>query len=110
MLTFLKAVHTIIWIVMAVANASAFYLALVDNFNAWFFVAVTLLCGEVVIIAVNSWHCPLTDVMAKYTLERKANFDIYLPEWLARNNIKGFALLIAAEITIVLVHRLTLRP
>ena len=105
MLTLLKTVHTIIWIVMATANVTAFYLVFVGRFNTLFLVSATLLGGEVVIIAVNSWHCPLTDVMAKYTLDRKANFDIYLPEWLARNNIKGFSLLIALEIMIVLVHR-----
>jgi hypothetical protein len=106
MLTFLKTVHTIIWIVMAIANVTAFYWAFVGSFNTWFVVSVTLLGSEIVVIAVNSWHCPLTDVMAKYTMDRKANFDIYLPEWLARNNIKGFSLLIALEIMIVLIHRL----
>jgi len=25
-------------------------------------------------------------VAARYTAERRANFDIYLPEWLARHN------------------------
>lgn len=108
MLTFLKTVHTIIWIVVSAANLTAFYLAFVGRFNTWFFLSVTLLGGEIVIIAVNSWHCPLTDVMAKYTLDRKANFDIYLPEWLARNNIKGFSFLIVLEIMIVLVHRFVL--
>jgi hypothetical protein len=110
MLTFLKTVHTMIWVVMASANVTAFYLAFVGHFNAWFFVAVTLLGGEVVVIAVNAWHCPLTDVMAKYTPDRRANFDIYLPEWLARNNIKGFGVLMALEITIVLVHRFVPMP
>jgi len=108
MLTFLKTVHTIIWIVISAANLTAFYLAFVGRFNMLFFISVTLLGGEIVVIAVNSWHCPLTDVMAKYTLERQANFDIYLPEWLARNNIKHFSLLIALEIMIVLIHRFAL--
>lgn len=93
---------------MSAANLTAFYLAFGGHFNTWFFLSVTLLGGEIVIIAVNSWHCPLTDVMAKYTLDRQANFDIYLPEWLARNNIKGFSLLIALEIMIVLIHRFVL--
>jgi len=108
MLTFLKTVHTVIWIVMSAANLTAFYLAFVGRFNRWFFLSVTLLAGEIVIIAVNSWHCPLTDVMAKYTPDRKANFDIYLPEWLARNDIRGFSFLIALEVMIVLVHRFAL--
>ena len=105
MLTLLKTIHTIIWLVMATANVTAFYLAFIGRFNSLFVLSITLLGIEVIIIAVNSWHCPLTDVMAKYTPDRKANFDIYLPEWLARNNIKGFSVLIALEIIIVLIHR-----
>lgn len=95
---------------MAAANVTAFYFACVADFNKWFFAGVTLLGIEVIVIAVNSWHCPLTGVIARYTPDRKANFDIYLPEWLARNNIKGFSLLIALEIVIVLVRRFVPMP
>jgi hypothetical protein len=28
----------------------------------------------------------LTGIAARYTDDRRANFDIYLPEWLARHN------------------------
>ena len=90
---------------MTAANFAAFYLALVERFNWLFFLCVALLGGEIVVIIVNRWHCPLTDVMAKYTTERQANFDIYLPGWLAANNIKIFSVLIVLEIVIVLVHR-----
>ena len=41
---------------------------------------------EVFILAVNRWRCPLTAVAARYTADRRPNFDIYLPEWLARHN------------------------
>lgn len=105
MLMLLKTIHTIIWLLMTTANFVAFYLALVGRFNFWFFGSVALLGGEIVIIVVNRWHCPLTDVMAKYTSERQANFDIYLPEWLAANNIRIFVVLIVLEIVTVLVHR-----
>ena len=104
-LTVLKALHTFIWILMTTANFAGFYFALIGKFNWWFFLCVALLGGEIVVILVNSWHCPLTDVMAKYTSDRAANFDIYLPEWLAANNIKIFSVLIVLEIVAVLVHR-----
>ena len=42
--------------------------------------------GEVAVLASNHWRCPLTDVAARYTTDRRPNFDIYLPEWLARHN------------------------
>ncbi len=105
MLTVLKTVHTLVWLIMTAANFSAFYLALSGKFNWLFFFCVALLGGEIVVIVVNGWHCPLTDVMAKYTTERQANFDIYLPEWLARNNIKIFSALIGLEIVTVLIRR-----
>jgi hypothetical protein len=43
-------------------------------------------CLEVLILVFNSWRCPLTGVAARYTPDRRDNFDIYLPEWLARHN------------------------
>jgi hypothetical protein len=40
----------------------------------------------VLVLVLNQMRCPLTDVAARYTADRRANFDIYLPEWLARHN------------------------
>jgi hypothetical protein len=48
------------------------------------FIAIVLV--EVVVLAVNGMRCPLTGVAARYTEDRRDNFDIYLPEWLARYN------------------------
>ena len=52
---------------------------------------------EVAVLLLNRLTCPLTNVAAQYTDDRRANFDIYLPEWLARNNktIFGSLFLIA---------------
>jgi hypothetical protein len=41
---------------------------------------------EVAVLAVNGGRCPLTAVAARYTDDRRDNFDIYLPLWLARYN------------------------
>lgn len=48
---------------------------------------------EVLILAFNDWRCPLTPVAARYTNDRAANFDIFLPEWLARYNREIFGTL-----------------
>ena len=47
---------------------------------------------ELVILAANRCRCPLTAVAARYTEDRRPNFDIYLPEWLARYNKEIFGL------------------
>ena len=41
---------------------------------------------EVSVLLANRMRCPLTGVAARYTDDRSANFDIYLPVWLARHN------------------------
>jgi hypothetical protein len=45
---------------------------------------------EVMILALNGMRCPLTGLAARYTPERRANFDIYLPLWLATWNKQLF--------------------
>ena len=55
-----------------------------------------LILVEGVVLAMNHFRCPLTDLAARYTEERGANFDIYLPEWLARNNQSIFGALFVA--------------
>jgi hypothetical protein len=40
----------------------------------------------VLVLIANDESCPLTGVAARYTVDRRDNFDIYLPEWLARHN------------------------
>jgi hypothetical protein len=41
---------------------------------------------ECAIIGINQGRCPLTDWAARFTADRAANFDIYLPLWLAQYN------------------------
>ena len=55
-----------------------------------------LVLVESVVLAMNHFRCPLTDLAARYTEERGANFDIYLPEWLALHNQSIFGALFVA--------------
>jgi len=65
----------------------------------------SVLCGivfvEVLVILLNRWTCPLTPVAARYTTDRRANFDIFLPEWLARHNKTIFGALYFASLGVV---------
>lgn len=103
MLKFIKIVHTFIWVIMAVSNFLAFYFALIGRFDAWFWVPCLLIVSEISIILFNNWRCPITPIAEKYTDDRKSNFDIYLPEWLAKYNVKIFSGIIILELLILAV-------
>lgn len=81
----IKIVHTIIWAVFASSIVAVPILIWTEHLRAA--LALSLLVWvEVVVLLVNRMRCPLTDVAARYTDDRSDSFDIYLPEWLARNN------------------------
>jgi len=68
-------------------------------------VPATVLCGvvlvEVLVLFFNGWRCPLTPIAARYTSDRRANFDIFLPEWLAHYNKEIFGTLYVAGLVFV---------
>ena len=96
-----KLVHTAVWV---------FFVACIVAIPIFTwrgrFLAASVLCGivfaEVLVLALNAWHCPLTPVAARYTTDRRDNFDIFLPEWLARHNKSIFGVLYAAGIVLLL--------
>jgi len=57
-----------------------------------------IVSGEVFVLLANKWRCPMTRVAARYTDDRRDNFDIYLPEWIARNNKMIFGALYVAGV------------
>ena len=65
-------------------------------------VLIALVSVEVLILAVNRFRCPLTDVAARYTEDRRDNFDIFLPLWIARYNKQIFGTLFAGGILVTL--------
>ncbi len=91
----IKAVHTVAWTFFVAAILSIPAAALRDRYDVALGAALIVMV-EVVILALNRWHCPLTPIAARYTEDRRANFDIYLPEWLARLNKQIFGPLYAA--------------
>jgi len=62
------------------------------NFG-WALAMIAIVLGEVVVLLVNGMRCPLTPIAARFTDDRRPNFDIYLPQWLARLNKEIFGTL-----------------
>jgi len=80
-----KVVHTIVWALFAGCIVAIPMASLNGDNRAAFWLAAIVLV-EVAVLALNKWRCPLTALAARYTTDRGASFDIYLPEWLAKHN------------------------
>lgn len=80
-----KAAHTLVWVLIVgciVAIPPAVWFGK-RHLAGWLIVVVML---EALVLLANRRRCPLTGLAARYTDDRSANFDIYLPKWLARHN------------------------
>ena len=97
-LIIIKVAHTAIWAVMAAAIVALPIVAVRGRFRlaAWL---TALIVAECIVLALNGGRCPLTDLAARFTSDPAANFDIYLPRWLAQNNKTIFGgLFVAGEL------------
>ena len=81
----IKLLHTAAWAFFAGCILMIPFAGVIRNFRAAAFLSGVVVF-ECAILAMNRGRCPLTDLAARYTEERRENFDIYLPLWLARHN------------------------
>jgi hypothetical protein len=81
----IKAVHTIIWAIFATCILAIPAFGWAEMYWHVFWLT-SIVIVEILILAMNRWQCPLTGLAARHTDDRRANFDIYLPAWLARDN------------------------
>lgn len=93
----IRLVHTAAWAFFAGCILAIPVLARQGRLTAAA-VLIGVVLVECAIVLVNGWRCPLTAVAARYTDDRRDNFDIYLPLWLARYNKEIFGTLFAAGV------------
>jgi hypothetical protein len=104
----IKLLHTAIWFLFA-GCIVAIPIAGARGHFGLASVLSGLVLAECAVLAVNRCRCPLTDLAGRYTEERAANFDIYLPLWLARRNKAIFGTLFAVGELFVLARWLASR-
>ena len=97
MLRVIKLAHTVVWALLVAVILAIPVMAWQERVTATA-VLTGIMLGEVLVLLVNRWRCPLTDLAARYTDDRRANFDIYLPLWLAANNKRIFGSIFAAGV------------
>ena len=101
----IKLLHTAIWAGFVVCIAAIPCAAWAHRFRLTSLLSALVWC-ECVVLAVNRGRCPLTNMAAKHTSDRKPDFDIFLPQWIARWNKQIFgALFVIGEIYALVVWR-----
>jgi hypothetical protein len=97
----IKLLHTAVWAVLAGCIVALPIAALLHRFG-WALILTAIIVAECGVLALNKGRCPLTGLAARLTEERADNFDIYLPNWVARHNKAIFGTLFVVNALFVL--------
>ena len=85
-LLFIKLLHTIIWLFFNLILVYLFYAAITNSVDHRFWIGVGIIAVECLLLMALHWTCPLTFLARRYSDSERANFDIILPNWLAKHN------------------------
>src|SRR4051812_14797349 len=81
-----KTVHTLVWIFFNIVIFYLLYAVILDRIDKWVWICISLIACEGGVLLIFKNICPITIVARKYSDSPKENFDIYLPNWLAKYN------------------------
>lgn len=96
----IKSVHTLIWLFFNVVIFYLLYAVIMNRIDKWVWIGIGLVVMEGIVLLVFKMFCPLTIIARNYSDSSNENFDIFLPNWLAKYNkliytsIFGIAVLI----------------
>ena len=81
-----KIIHTVIWLFFNVVLFYMAYAVIMNKINKFVWIGIGLILTEGIVLLIFNNICPLTIMARKYSDSAKDNFDIYLPNWLAKYN------------------------
>lgn len=100
----IKVIHTIIWAFFVLVIFFILYSGITNRINVFTWIAIGLIFFEGIVLLVFRMFCPLTLIARKYSDSKKDNFDIFLPNWLAKHNKLIFILIFLVGLIIVLIR------
>ena len=100
----IKWVHTLIWLFFVAVILYILYSGIFNDVDKYTWVGIGLIIGEGIVLLIFKMFCPLTVMARKYSDSDKDNFDIFLPNWLAKYNKLIFTTLYVIGLIIVLIR------
>ena len=81
-----KLLHTGIWAFFVTVILYVLYCGLANQVTVYTWIAIGLVIVEGLVLLLFRGSCPLTLIARNYSDSDRDNFDIFLPNWLARYN------------------------
>ncbi|GAB2775549.1 hypothetical protein [Salinimicrobium soli] len=103
-LLIIKLLHTVVWAFFVAIIFYVVYSGVVNEITPFTWVAIGLVLAEGLVLLIFKMFCPLTLIARKYSASEKDNFDIFLPNWVARHNKVIFTSIFLVGVVLVLLR------
>lgn len=100
----IKLLHTLVWVFFVAIIFYIVYSGLTGAITSFTWISIGLVLVEGIVLLIFRMFCPLTLIARKYSDSEKANFDIFLPEWLAKYNKEIFTSIYFLGVALVLLR------
>ena len=85
-LTKIKIAHTIIWFLFNIVIWYMLYAVISNKIDNLVWIGMGIIVTEGLVLLLFKMQCPLTIMARQHSNSTKDNFDIFLPNWLAKHN------------------------
>lgn len=99
----IKLLHTLIWLIFVVVIFYVVYSGITGIINTYTWLGIGFVIGEGIVLLLFKMFCPLTVLARKYSDSQKDNFDIFLPNWLAKHNKLIFTTIFLIGLVLVVI-------
>ena len=99
---YIKLIHILLFFLIVASTGYVFFTALLNNINSLTWWALGVATVEMLVLMVNDWRCPLTDMAEQKGAEVGSVADLFLPQWLSDRLFSIFTLIFAATAVLLL--------
>lgn len=100
----IKFLHTLVWVFFVAIILYVVYSGITGRITSFTWISIGLVLVEGLVLLIFKMFCPLTVIARRYSDSKKANFDIFLPEWLAKYNKEIFTSIYVIGVVLVLLR------
>ncbi len=77
----IKLTHIVIFLFMSACVVYILYAGITRTYDWYLLAAISLVLIEGMVLIINRWQCPLTELARKYGDTRSSVTDMFYPKW-----------------------------
>jgi hypothetical protein len=105
-LNIVKGIHSVIWMFFSGVIGYLYFAVISGKIDKWVWIGIGIILLEGIVLLIFKRSCPITLIARKYSDSTKDNFDIFLPNWLAKYNKLIYTILFAVVLIMLLFRQL----